>query len=221
MDPKQPNLNGAYYGPPIPPQPQSYNNIGRRSSCGPCSCLCSLLKALISIIVILGIVVLVLWLVFRPNEIKVYVTSADLSQFNLTNNNNLQYNLSLNMSIRNPNKRIGIYYDYMEARAIYDGSRFGYTNNLPTFYQGHKNTSDFFPVFQGQSLVFGDSLKGTYGREKGEGFYYVEVKVYMWIRLKVSIVKIRAKPHVDCTLKLPVPGSGAKFEETSCDVDYF
>lgn len=218
---QQSPLNGAYYGPAIPPQAQTYNNIGSRSSCGPCSCLCSLIKFLISIIVILGIIVLVLWLVFRPNEIKAYVNTADLSQFNLSNNANLQYNLSLNMSIRNPNKRIGIYYDYIEARAMYDGSRFGYTP-LPTFYQGHKNTTELFPEFKGQTLVLGDSVSTTYNREKGEGFYYVDVTLFTRIRLKVWIAKIRAKPHIDCTLKLPVPGkAGGSFEPTQCDVDFF
>lgn len=223
MDPKQPQLNGAYYGPPIPPQASYANNGRRRSSCGPCSCLWSLIKFLISIVVIVGIAVLVLWLVFRPNELKVYVTSASLTQFNLANNSNLQYNLSLDMAFRNPNKHIGIYYDYIEARAIYDGSRFGF-NQLPTFYQGHKNTTDLYPLFQGQGLVLGDSVRSTYDREKGEGFYYVDVKLYTRLRLKVTFLKIRVRPEITCTLRLPVPGKGgsiAVFEGTRCDVDYF
>ncbi|URE31819.1 harpin-induced protein 1 domain containing protein [Musa troglodytarum] len=218
---KQGHLNGAYYGPPVPP-PQSYHSVGSRSSCGPCSLLCTLFKFIISIVIIVGIVALVLWLVFRPHEVKVYVGTASLAQFAFSSNSsNLQYNLSMDMSIRNPNKRISIYYDYVEARALYDGSRFAF-DVLPTFYQGHKNTTVLYPAFQGTQLLLGDSVATTYSREKEEGFYYVHVKLYTRLRLKVWVLKIHYnKQKVDCSLKLPVPGSSAKFEGTKCDVDLF
>ncbi|XP_008780731.2 NDR1/HIN1-like protein 10 [Phoenix dactylifera] len=218
---KQGHLNGAYYGPPVPPQ-RSYQSVGRSSSCGPCSLLCSLFKFLISIVIIFGIIVLVLWLIFRPDQLKVYVDSASLTQFNLSSSNNLQYNLNLSMSIRNPNKRIGIYYDYVEPRAYYDGDRFAFTT-VPPFYQGHKNTSMIYPVFDGQQVLLGDSVNTTYNREKSEGYYYVDIKVYSRLRAKVAIFKIRyTKTKIDCSLKLPVPGSSsAAFERTKCDWDLF
>ncbi|WOL17721.1 hypothetical protein Cni_G26514 [Canna indica] len=223
-DSKQAHLNGAYYGPPIPPQ-QNYRSIGGRSSCccGPFCLLCSLFKFLVSIVIILGIIVLVLWLVFRPNELNAHVDSASLTQFNFsTANNNLEYDLSLDLSIRNPNKRISIYYDYLEAQPFYNGDRFGFTNDLPTFYQGHKNTTVLRPVFRGSQILFGDSVATTYAREKGEGYYYVDVKLYAKLRVKVWIFKIHYKrPHIDCTLKLPVPGTNGSFERTKCDVHVF
>ncbi|KAG1331736.1 NDR1/HIN1-like protein 10 [Cocos nucifera] len=220
-DSKQGNLNGAYYGPPVPPQ-RDYRSVGRHSGCGPCCLLCNLLKFIISIVIILGIIVLVLWLVFRPNQLKVYVDSASLTEFNLTTNNNLQYDLNLTMSIRNPNKRIGIYYDYIEPRAYYDDERFAYTT-VPPFYQGHKNTSMIYPVFQGQHLLSGNSVATTYNREKSEGYYYVDIKFYTRLRAKIGIFKIRyTKTKINCNLKLPVPGSSsAAFETTKCDWDLF
>lgn len=222
---KQVPLNGAYYGPPVPPS-KAYHSGGRRSSsccCGPCCILTTLIKFLVSIIFIIGIALLVIWLVFRPNKIQVYVESATLTQFNLTGNNALDYNLALDVSIRNPNKHIGFYYDYVEARAMYDGNRFGF-GTLPTFYQDHKNTTVLHPAFKGTAGALG-AVAGTFGREKGEGNFYVQVKIYADVRLKVKFVKIGTfKPKYDCVVKLPVPSSksvASSFERTKCDVDLF
>jgi Late embryogenesis abundant protein len=217
---KQPQLNGAYYGPAIPPQ-RSYRSVGRSSGCGPCCLLCNLFKFLISIIIIIGIIILVLWLLLRPNAFKVHATSASLKAFDVTNGS-LQYDLNVNMSIRNPNKRIGIYYDYIETQAYYDGSRFGFDNSFEPFYQGHKNTSYIDTSFNGKNALVGDSFNSTYNKEKSDGYYNVELKFRPKLRLKIWIFKIKhIKPKVTCDLKLPVPGTSGTFSEKKCDVDYF
>ncbi|KAJ0969652.1 hypothetical protein J5N97_022529 [Dioscorea zingiberensis] len=231
-DNKQSHLNGAYYGPAIPPA-RTHRSIGRGGCdccCLPCCLLSTLFKLLFSIIITLGIIVLILWLVLRPNEIKPYVETATLSKFDLSNNTNnniiLNYNLSMDLSIRNPNKRIGIYYDYIESQALYDDSRIGF-KILEPFYQGHKNTTVLHPEFGSRTAMLGDSVANTYKREKGEGFFYVDVKLYTKLRLKIWIFKFHGfKPEIDCMLKLPVPSNGtattvSTYERTKCDVHYF
>lgn len=225
------NLNGAYYGPSIPPPAKSYHRHGRGSSCNPCSCLFGCLcncffKIIFTLLIILGVIALVLWLVLRPNKVKFYVTDATLTQFDLsTTNNTIFYDLALNMTIRNPNKRIGIYYDSIEARAMYQGQRFASTN-LEPFYQGHKNTSSLRPVFKGQSLVLlGDREKSNYNNEKNLGVFEMEVKLYMRIRLKVGWIKThKIKPKIECDFKVPLGSNGrsssANFEETRCHFDW-
>ncbi|MQM22507.1 hypothetical protein Taro_055560 [Colocasia esculenta] len=223
-DSKQANLNGAYYGPPVPPR-HSSRSVGRGSSCccGPCCLLCTIFKFLLSIVVTLGVIVLILWLVFRPNAVKVYVEEASLARFDLSANGTLAYTLNMTVSVRNPNRRIKIYYDYIEARAIYDGSRFGFTT-LPPFYQGRKNTSMLYPLFNGQQLALG-TVATTFNREKGEGTFNIDVKVHTKVRFKVWFIKSnKYTPDVDCSLKFPVPtasGSPSKVQRTKCDVDLF
>ncbi|KAF4396968.1 hypothetical protein F8388_004936 [Cannabis sativa] len=150
---------GPTYGPSIPPPSRpkrSFNRPGRGVSdfcC--CGCIFSLIFKLIFLnIITVGIAALIIWLIFRPNQIKFHVTDAKLTQFNLTDSttNNLRYNLALNITIRNPNKRIGVYYDRIEARAFYEGQRFS-SIQLENFYQGHKNTSVLSPVFNSQNLI--------------------------------------------------------------------
>ncbi|XP_070021700.1 NDR1/HIN1-like protein 3 [Nicotiana sylvestris] len=227
----QSHFNGAYYGPSIPPPTKTYHRSRGGSSCNPCSCLCSCIcncicQIIFTLLIIIGVIALVLWLVLRPNKVKFYVTDAMLTQFELsTTNNTIHYDLALNMTIRNPNKRIGIYYDSIEARALYQGERFA-SKILEPFYQGHKNTSSLHSVFKGQTLVLlGDREKSNYNNEKNSGVYEMEVKLYMRIRLKFGRIKTRKiKPKIECDFKVPLESNGrsssANFEETRCHLDW-
>ncbi|XP_058087660.1 NDR1/HIN1-like protein 10 [Magnolia sinica] len=225
-DSKQANLNGAYHGPPIPPK-RDYHRPGRSSGCfcGPCCILSALFKLIFTIVVVLGIAALVIWLVLRPSKVKVHVDSATLTQFNLTNSNNLYYNLSLDIAIRNPNKQIGIYYDKLEANAYYEGQRFDYVP-LPTFYQGHKNTTNLYPVFTGQAAIpFQSSDVVVFNRENGDGLFSIKVKIYARIRFKIGSIKTnRYKPDFECELRVPLMTSGSSsavgFTRTKCEIDF-
>ncbi|XP_068664132.1 NDR1/HIN1-like protein 10 [Aristolochia californica] len=223
---EQTHLNGAYYGPPIPPRRHSYHRPGRGSSfcCGPCCLLSFLFKLIVSLIIIAGIIALIVWLALRPAKIKVHVQTAELSQFNLTNGNLLHYNLSLSVSVRNPNKRIGIYYDRLEARAFYKGHRLD-SRFLPTFYQGHKNTTMLYPAFNGQQLVVLDSQDvNDFEQQRREGRFEVDVKIYARIRFKVGKVKTNHyTPDAECELRMPLTTGGSAvggFSRTKCDIDF-
>ncbi|CDP10611.1 unnamed protein product [Coffea canephora] len=231
----EPHLNGAYYGPSIPP-PKHYHRPGRGggSSCNPfsccCGCLCNcilscIFQILCTIVVVLGIIILVLWLIFRPNKVKFYANDAELTQFDLSNTNNtLYYNLAVNMTVRNPNKRIGIYYDRIEANAFYQGQRLK-TVELDSFYQPHKNTSSLHAVFQGQQLVTpGSDEASNYNDDKSSGLYNIDVELYMRIRLKFGWVKSpKFKPKIKCDLEIPLNSNGTAsgtFQTKRCGLDW-
>ncbi|KAH7663549.1 Late embryogenesis abundant protein LEA-2 subgroup domain-containing protein [Dioscorea alata] len=218
-DYRQSNLNRAYHGPAIPPSRTRF------------PCITKFLKCIFSTIITIAIFHLLLLLIFNPKEIKPYVQTATLSTFNLsttttTNSTNfLTYNLTMDLTIRNPNKRISLYYDYIETQALYDDSRIGF-KILDPFYQGKKNTAVLHPQFSNRTAVLNDSVVSTYKRDKGEGFFYVNVKVYTRIRLKVWGFNISGfKPEFECSLKLPAPTSSGSavstFDRTTCDVHYF
>ncbi|KAB5519634.1 hypothetical protein DKX38_023953 [Salix brachista] len=198
MSEKQ-GLNGAYYGPAIPP-PRRYHRPGRGSSCCGCCCLVTfLLKVIVTVLALVGLFILVVWLIFRPiNKVKVHVTDVALMEFNHTNNM-LRYNLTFNVHIRNPNKKIGIYYDRIEAKAFYEGQRFGY-HSLTPFYQGHKNTTVLNVVFNGQQPV---TLQGQdltqFNSEKAMGLYSITTELSLRVRFKLGKVKTtRFKPKIEC-----------------------
>lgn len=218
MPPPQP----AYYPPPPPPPPAR-----RRGGCARC-----LLGSLVAVGVALGVAVLVLWLIFRPYNLKAYADSAALSRFDLGNGNGsgggdlLQYNLTVNIRVRNPN-RFGIRYDYAEAQAFYDGERFGF-DPLQPFYLGSKSDARITATFDSSTVINDGDARRTYRRENGEGFYYVKVKVYSDLSFRVRIIRRHDfKSKITCVLRLPVPPAGGNVNATAmtalgtrCDVDF-
>ncbi|KAE8689947.1 Protein YLS9 [Hibiscus syriacus] len=225
MAEKQAHLNGAYYGPSVPPA-ANYHRPSRSSGCGCGCCLLKLLlKIIISLVVIIGLAVLIFWLIFRPNEVKFHVTDARLNEFSL-DNQTLRYDLAVNITVRNPNRRIGIHYDRIEARAYYEDQRLQ-SVPLTSFYQGHKNTSFLNAVFRGEQFVrLGSDEAADYNEERISGIYSIDVKLYLRIRFKVGRVRTsRFRPRIDCDLKVPlntVNGTlaAAPFTTKRCDWDY-
>ncbi|XP_057499765.1 NDR1/HIN1-like protein 10 [Actinidia eriantha] len=227
---KQPHLNGAYYGPSIPP-PESYHRPGRSSDCDCCGCLCGCLfnlifKILFSLLLTVGLAAFFFWLILRPNRVRFHVTDAQLTQFDLnTTNNLLRYDLALNLTIRNPNKHIGIYYDRLEARAFYEGQRFA-AAPLTRFYQRKKNTTVLSIPFKGENVVVlnGDKRLSAYESDKSSGTYDIDMKLYLRVRFKLRGVKTpRFKPKIECDLKVPLDSSGkasGSFETKKCGLDW-
>lgn len=203
---------------------------GRGSYSSSSNCLCSLCTSLLKLILALGITIFFFWLIYRPSKLKVDVDSASLTRFSLINITTLGYNLTLDISVRNPNSRVSFYYDYIEAQAAYSGASFGVGSDLPTFFQHHKNTTVLHPAFSGQASGLDSSvLAETFHREEREGFFHVDVKVFGKVRVKVMFFKFgHFKPTFDCNVKLPGPsssgsaggGGGGGFERTGCHVDF-
>ncbi|KAM7262361.1 hypothetical protein ACFE04_021438 [Oxalis oulophora] len=224
MAEKQVPLNGAYYGPSVPPG-RNYHRPGRGSfGGGCCCCLLSLIcKIILAVVITVCLAALIFWLIVRPKEIKFHVTDVAVDEFNLQDNSSLQFNMSAKISVRNPNKKIGIYYDTIEARGYYVGKRFS-TDYLTPFYQGHKNTSFLSANFQGQQLVMLD--KSEYEQDKTAGIYDIDFKLYLNLRFKIgSSIKLgKFKPKIKCDLKVPFGGAGqtqtTAYKSTKCKWDF-
>ncbi|CAH8359912.1 unnamed protein product [Eruca vesicaria subsp. sativa] len=248
MGDKQPHLNGGYYGPSIPPPPPSkskrrYNSssppgcccftcigscIGSCLKCCGCCILSLIWNILIAVAVILAVTALILWLIFRPNAVKFYVADANLNRFSLdsTNNSNLHYDLDLNFTIRNPNQRLGVYYDVVKVSGYYGGERFGSVDVAP-FYQGRKNTTVVVTKMEGQNLVvLGEGAREDLKEDEGTGVYRVDVKLVMSVRFKFWVVKSwKVKPKIGCDdLKVPLGASnltgGFKFQTVQCNFEF-
>ncbi|KAL1331863.1 NDR1/HIN1-like protein 3 [Arachis duranensis] len=245
-------LNGAYYGPSIPPpqHKRHYRGDGGGSNCCCCCgifrCCCGCIfdcifglicKILTTLLILLIIVAVLLYFIVRPNLVKFHVSNAVLTQFNFssdaaaTNNNTLHYNLMLNFTIRNPNKRVGIYYDYIEARGFYHDVGFGNVTMQP-FFQGTKNTTVVATTLKGENEVVLGSDKGSkVEEERGSGVYGIDLKVFMKVRFKFWFMKTgKVKPKAICVLKVPLmtrskngtftAEHGGAFQDTACDWGY-
>ena len=184
-------------------------------------------KIVVTVLAVVGPSVFVVLLILTPKRLEIDVTNAFLSEFNLTINNTLHYNLTLNISIKNPNKRIGLYYDTIQAKGyVFDDYQFG-TVSLPPFYQGHKNTSVLSPVFHGQLLSFPESsdLIPNFNNDTSDGVYDIAVELYLSFRTKGGrwIKNGHFKPVIWCSLKVPLSSNGKSavgFTPTECSLNH-
>jgi hypothetical protein len=99
-----------------------------------------------------SIAIFLIVITYSPSDIKFHVTDASLTKFNLTNNNTLDYKLEANITSRNPNKNVIVYYREITAIAWYKDHKFA-TVNLTPFDQGHKTTSVLHVLFQGKGVM--------------------------------------------------------------------
>ncbi|XP_058769112.1 NDR1/HIN1-like protein 10 [Vicia villosa] len=192
-------------------------------------CCCNNIVTVICnlIIILLGLIAILFWLIIQPKAAKFTVTNASLTQFSFTNNNTLNYNLALDITIRNPNRKLGIYYDIIETLACYKDARFGF-QTLGPFFQHHKSTDFMSPVFIGQQVIsLSRDRISKFEKEKRDGVYGIDVKILMNVRFKLGLFKTgKAKPKVRCNLKVPLRSSnvttllGNKFQATDCEWDY-
>ncbi|RDX76939.1 NDR1/HIN1-like protein 10, partial [Mucuna pruriens] len=175
-----------------------------------CCCLFGILwKILVALIVLVGLAILIFWLVVQPRSYKFYVTETDLTQFEYyTNNNTLHYNMVLNFTARNPNKKLSIYYDKVEALAFYEGTRFGNSDvvtHMNSFRQYKKSTDPMRAVFLGQKVVvFDNDQVSKLNQDKSAGDYDIYVKLYFRIRFRLGdVISHDYKPKVKCHIKVP------------------
>lgn len=228
-DNKQPQLNGAYYGPAIPPPAQPRPRNHRSRSC--CCCLFSFFwKLLIALIVLAGLAVLIFYLVVQPRPFKFYVDEVNLTKFDYSNNT-LNYNMVLNFTARNPNKKLNIYYDKVEARAFYEGSRFANVDvitHMNSFRQYKKSSNPMSAVFSGQHvLVLNNDQVSEFNKDKSDKVYDIYVRLYFRIRFRLGdLISGDYKPKVKCDLKVPLSSKNTnatsfEFTRTKCDVDFY
>ncbi|CAI8597471.1 unnamed protein product [Vicia faba] len=191
-------------------------------------CCCNNLVTIICnlIIILLGLIVFLLWLIIQPKAVKFTVTNASLTQFSITNNNTLNYNLVLDIMIQNPNRKLGIYYDNIETLVFYKDSRFDF-QTLETFFQHQKGIDFFSLVFEGQQVIFLSRYQiSKFEEEKKDGVYGIDVKIFLNVRFKLGLFKTgKAKPKIRCNLKVPLRTSnvtflGDGFQVTDCDWGY-
>ncbi|RDX66468.1 NDR1/HIN1-like protein 10, partial [Mucuna pruriens] len=207
MADKQPQLNGAYYGPSIPPsEPPRHHSHGCRRCC------CCLFSCFLTIVVIVVVAFLVFWVVVQPRDFRFHVAEARLKQFNYTDNT-LHYNLVLNFTARNPNKRLNIYYDKVEGHVSYDGVRFGSADVVTwqnSFRQFAKSTDSMSAVFAGQRVrAFDRDQAKDFDEDKKNGVFDINVRLYFIIRFRLGdVIGSDTKAKAKCELEIPFGSEG-------------
>lgn len=141
---------------PEKPQQQQQQPSPRRRRLSPCRMF---VLAFVGACVLVGVVALLVWLIYRPSRVQVAVHAATLSRF-LVNSTAapplLSFNLTAGLVITNPNRRVAVCYDLLHAEGVYRGESFDRVV-LPISFQPANRADRVRAVLEGTSAV-GDGV---------------------------------------------------------------
>ncbi|CAL9002994.1 unnamed protein product [Prunus brigantina] len=185
-------------------------------------CCCSII--LVALVFSLGITGFVSWIiagfvrVSHLKRINYQVIDASLLQFNLTNNNTtLEYNLALNITLQNPNDKIGLHFDRIEASASFMKQTLTNVSLSSSSYLGHKKTVVLPALFKGQRPVALGADEVSNFKNAGDFDILLNLDVKYTVKFLASKVTIK-QPHIACSLKVPLNNgkSAEGFKVTQC-----
>ncbi|KAF7057874.1 hypothetical protein CFC21_076791 [Triticum aestivum] len=129
---------------------------------------------------------------------------------------------------RNPNDRVGVYYDRLDVYASYKYQQITVAASLPAVYQGHGDVDVWSPVLDGPNVPFAPYLASAISQDCQAGYLILQVKIDGRVRWKVgSWISGHYHLFVTCPAFLVTSGgngapgaSGFKFQTTTyCHVE--
>ncbi|KAG5233620.1 NDR1/HIN1 protein [Salix suchowensis] len=127
--------------------------------------------------------ILIIWLILRPTKPEFSLKETDIYQ----------------LSLSNPNQKVGIYYDELQVYAAYKGQQITVDSPLPPFYQGHQDSNLLTASLVGAGLPVAPSFNYEVGRDQTAGKLVLNLRVNGRIRWKVGTwVSGRYRINVSC-----------------------
>ncbi|KAF8414086.1 hypothetical protein HHK36_002085 [Tetracentron sinense] len=145
-----------------------------------------------------GIISFILWLSLRPHRPRFYVNEFSLPALAQdTGFENAQ--ISFNVTDRNPNHNIGIYYEAVNGSVYYRDHSVGATPLLFPFYQPPKNTTSMYGVLSGAKLTVNSRRWKEFTSDRATGTVVFRLEVTSMIRFKLSKWKSKShRMHANC-----------------------
>ncbi|URD84309.1 hypothetical protein MUK42_08460 [Musa troglodytarum] len=190
-----------------------------------------LFAAFLLLVIVALLAVLIVWLVLRPTKPKFYLQDASVVQFNLTSGVGLLTSVfQITLSSRNPNDRIGVYYDRIDAYVLYKGQQITAATALPPGYQGHNDVTVWSPYLYGVAVPLAPYLADALSQDENAGYILLYVRVGGRLRWKVGTwISGHYHLQVNCPVFLTIDGRNPHgdgpvpyfhFRQmTSCSVD--
>lgn len=169
-----------------------------------------LFAALIGFIILVLFLILLIWLILRPTKPHFILQDATVYAFNLSGAaNSLTTNLQVTLSSRNPNGRIGIYYDKVDVYAAYHNQQITLPTLLPATYQGHEDVAVWSPFLYGNSVPVAPYIGVSLNQDQIAGTVLVNIRVDGRIRWKVgTFISGKYRLYVNCPAYINFGGRG-------------
>ncbi|XAR53756.1 hypothetical protein NMG60_11022430 [Bertholletia excelsa] len=175
----------------------------------------------LTLLFIFGLVAFILWLSLRPHRPRFHVQDFSVPGLGQPNGfENAQVNF--NVTARNANQNIGIYYDAMQVNLLYEDQSIGGASLLFPFYQQPKNTTVLFGLLTGATLTVNKERWMQFQGDLGKGMVVFRLDLTSTIRFKVVRWQSKHhKMHANCEVRVGPDGSIlASYKGKRCPV-YF
>lgn len=156
----------------------------RKSRCG-CRCLCWTLLLVLLLAAATG----VLYLLFRPEAPKYTVSRVSIKGFDLTSLSSISPEFDVMVEARNPNDKIGIYYEKGSSLALRYNNIKLCDGVLPVFYQPSNNLTIFTTTLRGSDVVLSSSMQSELARKQKEGKVPFKLNMKAPVKIKVGALK--------------------------------
>ncbi|XP_021283559.1 NDR1/HIN1-like protein 1 isoform X2 [Herrania umbratica] len=120
--------------------------------------------------------IFLIWLILHPSKPQFSLREADIYQLNLSGPHLLNSSIQLTLLSKNPNKKVGIYYDKLQAYAAYKGQQITVDTSLPPFYQGYEESNLLTASLEGKGLPVASSFGYEVGRDQTAGRIVLNLK---------------------------------------------
>ncbi|KAK2982082.1 hypothetical protein RJ640_003207 [Escallonia rubra] len=177
---------------------------------------------------ILLVLILIVWAILEPKKPKFVIQDATIFAFNVSAPNILTSNIQVTITSRNPNDKIGVYYDRLDVFATYRSQQITYYTAIPPIYQGHKDVNVWSPFIYGTNVPVAPYNGVALSQDQAGGAIWLIIKLDGRVRWKVgSFTSGRYRLHVVCPAYIPfgnrntgiVVGAGIKYQlAQSCRV---
>ncbi len=153
---------------------------------------------LIFVLVIL-IIILLVWAILQPKKPRFVLQDATIYAFNVSDPNLLTANIQVTISTRNPNDKIGIYYDKLDTYATYHGQQITLAVLIQPTYQGHKEVITWSPFIYGNNIPVAPYNAIALNQDQLYGAINLMIKIDGRVRWKVgTFVSKRYHLYVKC-----------------------
>ncbi|KAJ0084227.1 hypothetical protein Patl1_30552 [Pistacia atlantica] len=174
---------------------------------------------LLSIIVIVGVAVLIIWWIVKPKQLVYTIEDASIHNYNLTGNSRLNSTFDFNIRAYNPNGRASIDYDSIEVSAEYENQNIAFTT-LEPFQQPTRNVTHLEANLVAQNIALPKSISNDLRRDKSKGEIDLDVRLKAKIRFKVGLWKSDHRTmRIICSPVTIHFSSSKNFERTECEID--
>ncbi|KAL8103925.1 NDR1/HIN1-like protein 26 [Apium graveolens] len=153
-----------------------------------------------------GIIAFIVYLSLRPHRPRFLIEQFSLPALAQPNGfENAE--LTFNVTARNSNHKIGIYYADMVVNAFYDDQSIGGRPVLYPFYQEPKNSTIIFGTLSGATLTVNNRRWMQFLADRSRGKVMFRLEITSTIRFKISTWDSkRHKMHANCQVEVGSDG---------------